>query len=94
MSLTPEQRGRRAQELLDNVMFQEALKAVADAYVVAFRRCAMSDDRGRARYQDALNDLDAVKAHLIAVVAEGELDAQRAQGFQTPTLAQRVTRIF
>lgn len=92
--LSLEQRARKAQELLDNTMLSEAFNAVAQAYVLAFRKCAPNDDRGRARYQDALNDLDAVKVHLQAAVVQGELDAKRAQEFQTPTLAQRVTRIF
>lgn len=91
---TTEQRANRARELLNDSLFNEALKAVHDAYVLAFRSCAAEDDRGRARYQDALNDLDAVKRHLLAVVADGELDARRAQELQTPTIAQRVIRAF
>jgi FixJ family two-component response regulator len=94
VEFTSEQRSRRAADLLQDPLFNEAIKAVHDAYVAAFRSCRGDDDRGRRRYSDALNDLDAVKAHLLAVVAQGELDAKRAQELQTPTLTQKVTRIF
>lgn len=91
---TDEQRQRHANELKNNYLLNEAFEKVTAAYVFAFRQCHQNDDRGRARYQDALNDLDAVKAHLLAVIAHGELEAKRAAEFQTDTIAKRITRIF
>jgi len=91
---TLEQRALRADALLKDTLLTEAFQAVHNQYVTAFMNCAPSDDRGRARYQDALRDLVAVKSHLLAVVAEGELEARRAQEFQKATAIQKITRIF
>lgn len=91
---TTEQRARRAEELAKDSLLTEAFETVHNAYITAFMNCLPNDDRGRARYQDALRDLVAVKSHLLAVVAQGDLEAKRAQEFSKPTLVQRATRIF
>jgi hypothetical protein len=91
---TSEQRALHADHLLKDYLLTEAFEKLQAAYVTAFRMCRQDDDRGRLRYQDALNDLDAVKSHLMAVVAHGELEAKRAAEFRKASTVEKITRIF
>lgn len=94
MSLTREQRAERAEQILNDPVYQESLTELKKIYVAAFRQCARGDDEGRWRYQVALDVIDGVERHLSSVLTLGKLSPKQGQEFQTDTIAKRITRIF
>lgn len=92
--MTPEQRGERARQLLQDPILQEALSAMTPAYIAAMRKCDAKDDMGRYRYAVALDVIDGVSRHLETVLALGRLPEKAAQEFQTDTIFKKITRQF
>lgn len=88
------QRGIRATQILGEPLLQEAFSVIEKAYVKELRKCGPNDDDGRFRYAQAMNIIEGVKAHLSAVIAQGELTARQSTEFRNVSVKERVARVF
>lgn len=68
-----ESRGRRAKQLLEDELVNEAFKSLEDAYVLAWRSTAPLDEKAREKLYLAINVVGKVRDHLQRVVENGTL---------------------
>lgn len=67
------ERGRRAAEILDHPLFQEAWKAVADALAAQRRRCPIKDTDMAVRLVLSEQMLVAVHSHIEQIMTTGKM---------------------
>ncbi|MDB5611334.1 MAG: hypothetical protein JWP25_8234 [Bradyrhizobium sp.] len=73
--LIDDNRGRRAQALLDDELLAGAFKGLEDAYTAAWRNTTIDDVAAREKLFLAINIVGKVRDHLTAVVNNGKLAA-------------------
>lgn len=88
------ERGLMAKQIAENEVFKESVEVLRAGYVSAMKACRPDDDRGRRLYAEALNQVDRVIGHLIAVIATGELAEREAAEFRTLSAVERLVRKF
>lgn len=71
--MTPEAKGRRAQEILDDAVFQEAQERAAVTLTKRWKSAPTSQEREALWHQ--LQALDAVTASLRAIAGDGDFAA-------------------
>lgn len=68
-----QERGAKAKTLLEDEIFQEAVRAVSDEYFNAWTNTAPNDTAGRENLWRALKSLDKIVKHLRTVVQNGKI---------------------
>ena len=77
-------RGRRASELLENDIFQTAIRTLEAEYVQAWRETQSADTEGRERLFVALQVSRDFVQHLNSMIASGKISAQQLARLRTP----------
>ena len=89
------QAGEEARRILESRVFNEAFEVLRAAYVSGLQSLPSGDDLGRFRYVEALKQVDAVKRHLSATLANGEIaQAEIAEMNRQAGLVERLVRKF
>ena len=83
-------RGHAAQDLLDNPLFKDAVKAVRDGIVDAISTSAMGDDKAHTRLAIALQIINQIEKQLIAHVQTGRMASLALKEGIGPKLRQVV----
>lgn len=90
MTLSEQQeRGRRAQELLDNELLQEALKAIADEVSAQWLQCPARDKEGKEALWQLAKTADKFKAVLTGYVQTGKLATEQLKRYEKESLLRR-----
>lgn len=71
--LREQDRGARAQSLIDNEMLTEAFSELENAYVAAWRATMLEDVAAREKLFLAINVVGKVRQHLQTILANGKL---------------------
>ena len=83
-------RGHAAQDLLDNPLFKDAVKAVRDGIVDALSTAAMGDEKAHNRLAIALQIVNQIEKQLISHVQTGRMAALSLKEGIGPKLRQVV----
>lgn len=75
-------RGNRAAEIINNELWVEAFDALKQAYLVEALKVGQKDDLGRFRLIEAIRQVDTVRSHFEAILANGKLAAHQAETFR------------
>jgi hypothetical protein len=67
------ERGRQANELLENPLIKEAFETIRSRYMSEWENSPARDSAGREKIWTYLKQLEAVKAHLSEVVTTGKM---------------------
>lgn len=89
-----QERGRRAQELLDNELLQEALKALSDEVQVQWLACPARDKEGKEALWQLAKTADKFKAVLAGYVQTGKLAADQLKRYEKESLLKRFADRF
>ena len=65
-------RGARAQAILEDEMFREAVSAARESYRSAFEQSALDDDKARYHARVCIHVLEDVITHLANAMKDGE----------------------
>ncbi len=68
-------RALKAQSLLDNEMFNDALATLEAEYIAAWKATPLRDSDGRERVWQAVQIVGKIKDHIGAVLNDGKLAA-------------------
>jgi len=81
-------RGHAAQDLIDNPLFKEAVKAVREGIVSAIANSPMGDEQTHNRLAIALQLLNQIEKQLIGHIQTGKLAALSIKDGVGPKLRQ------
>lgn len=84
-----QERGRRAQELLDNELLQEALKAIADEVSAQWLACPARDKDGKEALWQLAKTADKFKGVLTGYIQTGKLATEQLKRFEKESLLRR-----
>ena len=90
MTLSEQQeRGRRAQALLEDELLQEALKAISDEVAAQWIACPARDKEGKEALWQLAKTAEKFKAVLTGYVQTGKLATDQLKRFEKESLLQR-----
>lgn len=82
-------RGREAQQLLDNALLQEALKALADEVQAQWLACPARDREGKEALWQLAKTAEKFSAILTGYVQTGKLAAENLKRYEKEGLIRR-----
>lgn len=83
-------RGHQAQDLIDNPLFKDAVKAVRDGIVDVIATSAMSDEKAHNRLAIALQIVNQIEKQLITHIQTGRMASLALKDGIGPKLRQIV----
>lgn len=72
-------KGIRAEQLLDDPLLQEALTAIEEQYVEAWKNSKADDTAGREQTYFAMQGLNAFRDQLRVIIGSGKLSARQLE---------------
>lgn len=85
-------RGIRAQQLLDDELLQEALKAIADEVSAQWLACPARDKEGKEALWQLAKTADKFKGILTGYVQTGKVAAEQLKRYEKESLLRQALR--